>query len=200
VKHQKLTQYLIDQEVLNNKLLIKAFDQIDRRDFLPDSQKHRYLENRPIPIGFEQTNSQPFTVAFMLELLLPEPGEKILDVGSGSGWTAALIGATRAKVTSVELIPELVDLARKNLSKYDLKNVDIVSAGSMLGYTQRAPYDKILVSAGTESVPAALLDQLAEKGRMVIPVGQSIHVVEKTNAGLKTHKFDGFIFVPLIES
>lgn len=193
-----LTQYLIDRDVLQDELVIKAFDEIDRQNFLPESHKHLYLEDRPIPIGFEQTNSQPFTVAFMLELLLPKPGEKILDVGSGSGWTAALIGATGASVTSVELIPGLVELARTNIANFDLPNVQVVAADDRLGWSKNAPYDKIIVSAAAESLPEDLVAQLKDGGRMVIPVGQSIQLVEKLESGLKVSDFEGFLFVPLV--
>jgi len=198
VKYGQLTQFLIDQEVLQEKALIKAFEAVDRRDFLPDQHKANYLENRPLPIGYDQTNSQPFTVAFMLELLLPQKGDKILDVGSGSGWTAALIAATGADVVGVELVPELVELAKSNVSMYQFKNLQIKQAGAELGWPAGAPFDKILVSAGAKEVPQNLLDQLANGGRMVVPVGESILLVEKTSDGIKTTDFEGFIFVPLV--
>jgi protein-L-isoaspartate(D-aspartate) O-methyltransferase len=203
VKYGQLTGFLIDQGVLQDEVLIQAFEKIDRQDFLPMSHKHQYLENRPLPIGYDQTNSQPFTVAFMLELLLPRKGEKILDVGSGSGWTSALIGATGAIVDAVELIPELVEQAQANISKYELSNVTFNLAEKQLGWQKNAPYDKIIVSAGAKQLPQVLTDQLKPGGRMIIPVGEAIWLVEKSDGTkpdnkLKITKFEGFIFVPLV--
>lgn len=198
-----LTNVLLKLGVLETSRIIKAFNKVDRRDFLPASQRHRYLENRPIPIGYEQTNSQPFTVAFMLELLLPSESDKVLDIGSGSGWTLALLSrlidsGSGGKVFGVEVIPELVELGNSNLQNAGIKNCKVSRAGEKLGIPLEAPFDKILVSAGVDEVAQELIDQLKVGGRMVIPVKQSLLVVEKSESGLKTHEFPGFVFVPLV--
>ncbi len=193
------SQKLSEMGVLQDQRLIAAFDQVDRRDFLPDSRQKFYMENRPIPIGYEQTNSQPFTVAFMLELLLPQKTDKVLDVGSGSGWTATLLASLSEEVVGVERIPELVEFANTNIAKYKLDNVSIKQAGKQLGWLPDAPYDKIIVSAASGKIPKELVDQLKVGGRMVIPIGESIFTVEKSKAGIKEHEFKGFRFVPLIQ-
>lgn len=171
---------------------------IDRKDFVLKEYEDEAYEDYPLPIGFGQTISQPSTVFFMLKLLNPKKGEKILDVGSGSGWTTALIAEAvgeKGKVFGIEKIPELVEFGRNNLSKYDFKNVQIFKAGKELGLPKEAPFDKILVSASAKEISQELVNQLKDKGVMVIPVGNDILRIEK---GGKTEKYEGFVFVPLI--
>ncbi len=173
---------------------------IDRKDFVLKEYESEAYEDYPLPIGFNQTISQPSTVFFMLKLLNPKKGEKILDVGSGSGWTTALLAEAvgeKGKVLGVEKIPELVEFGRNNISKYDFKNVKIFEAKKELGLPSKAPFDKILVSASAKEVPEELINQLKDKGTMVIPVGNNILKIQK---GGKTEKYEGFVFVPLIKS
>ena len=159
-------------------------------------------ENYPLPIGFGQTISQPFTVAFMLKLLSPQEGDKVLDVGCGSGWTTALlanlVGKT-GKVFGVEIIPELVEFGRKNLAKYNFPNAEIVQAGAELGLPSEAPFDRILVSAAAEEIPETLLRQLKAPGVMVLPVKNVIVQIKKDATGeISKKEFPGFAFVPLV--
>ena len=150
----------------------------------------------PLPIGHGQTISQPYTVAYMLELLQPERGDRVLDVGSGSGWTAALLASIvgpDGRVWGTEIIPELVEFGRANLAKYNFKNATIERAAG-LGLPEHAPYDKILVSAAADDVPDSLLDQLAPGGIMVIPIKTSVWKITHT----EREEHPGFAFVPLI--
>jgi len=179
----------------------QAFEKIDRADFVSLEYRAEANENYPLPIGFGQTISQPFTVAFMLELLSPQEGDKVLDVGCGSGWTTALlanlVGKT-GKVFGVEIIPELVTLGKKNLAKYDFSNAKIIQAGAELGLPSEAPFARILVSAATEKIPEALLNQLKAPGVMVLPVKDVIVQIKKDATGEVSKKeFPGFAFVPL---
>ena len=200
---EKLIENLIDKGYLKTEIIIDAFKKIDRKDFMAVGYEDLAYVDEALPIGYGQTISQPLTVAFMLELLEPQAGEKILDVGSGSGWTTALlaeiVGET-GKVFGVEKIPELVEFGRKNLTKYKFGNIEIRLAGEKLGLQDESPFDKILVSAAGEGLPQELVDQLATHGRMVIPIKNSIWKIDKiSEEEIKKEEYFGFSFVPLIK-
>lgn len=192
-----------DRRVLKSEELESAFRKIDRADFVHEDYKVEAYEDYPLPIGFGQTISQPTTVAFMLELLDLKKGEKVLDVGSGSGWTTALMAEMikpEGKVWGIEIISELVELGRKNLAKYDLPNAKIVEAGKVLGLSEHAPYDKILVSASAEDLPPEFLRQFKVGGVVVVPIQNTIYKIEKlANGKTKETAFPGFVFVPLVQ-
>lgn len=199
---EELVQHLKEAGVLKTPALVEAFQKIDRKDFvLPEHQDQAY-EDYPLPIGSGQTISQPYTVAFMLELLEPQKSEKILDVGSGSAWTTALlsyISGREGKVFGIELVPELVKLGEENLSKYSFLQATICQAGKRtLGLPSEAPFDKILVSASSPAIPQALVGQLKEYGVMVAPVGDAVLRIQKIpGSAPKIQEFQGFVFVPL---
>jgi len=196
-------QHLKEIGVLKTPALIKAFLRIDRKDFvLPEYQDQAY-ENYPLPIGFDQTISQPYTVAFMLELLQAQKGEKILDIGSGSAWTTALlahIAGKKGRVYGTELVPELVKFGKKNLAKYKFPQAEVLQAKKgVLGLPDRTPFDKILVSAAAREVPQELLKQLSKDGVMVISVKTAILRIQKVlGKEPDIQRFEGFVFVPLI--
>jgi protein-L-isoaspartate(D-aspartate) O-methyltransferase len=182
--------------------LDKAFSKIKRSDFLPEAQKDKAYVDAPLSIGFGQTNSQPTTVKMMLEWLEPQPGDKILDVGSGSGWTAALLAylvGPDGKVYAVEKIPELVEFGRDNVNRQGIKNVKFYEAGKKFGLLKFAPYDRILVSASADNMPQELLSQLKIGGRLVVPVLDSIFIVNKIGDNdFEAQEKPGFAFVPLV--
>ncbi|MFQ5661907.1 MAG: protein-L-isoaspartate(D-aspartate) O-methyltransferase [Candidatus Paceibacteria bacterium] len=187
--------------VLERDSLKKAFTKVDRKDFVPEDYAEEAYEDYPLPIGHEQTISQPTTVAFMLELLDVQKGEKILDVGAGSGWTTALLAnlvGERGEVHGVEIIPELVEFGNNNLKKYNFKNAEIRKAEKDVGLPREEAFDKILVSAAAEDLPKKLMKQLKEGGTMVIPIYDNIWQVKKTEDGADIKKFERFEFVPLI--
>ena len=199
-----LVDKLIERGYLKTPEIISAFKKIKREDFVREEYKDLAEIDEPLPIGYGQTISQPSTVAFMFELLQPKKGDRILDIGSGSGWTAALLAeivGEKGKVYSVEIIPELKEFGERNVAKYNFVKKGIVkficSDGSR-GLPSESPFDKILVSASATKIPSALKNQLKNNGRMVIPVGNSIFLVIKKNNKYEEKEFEGFSFVPLV--
>lgn len=200
---EELMQHLKEHGVLKTPALIEAFSRIDRKDFVPPEYQDQAYEDYPLPIGSGQTISQPYTVAFMLELLQPQKAEKILDIGSGSGWTTALLAQVVGKdgrVIGTELQAELVRFGQDNLAKYNFPWAEIhqVQKGG-LGFSKEAPFDKILVSAAAPEVPQELLLQLTENGVMVLPVQDAVVKIQKIPGKEPVmQRFEGFAFVPLL--
>lgn len=208
--------------------IVEAFKAIDRIDFVPEEYQSEAYVNAPLPIGFGQTISQPLTVAFMIELLEPKSGDKILEIGAGSGWQTAILsyiigksqitnrttdespgGAQQAigvqpKVVAIERIEELKVMAGKNVERYGFVSsgvVQIIKADGSKGYRKEAPYDKIIAGAASAGeVPEEWRKQLKIGGRIVSPVGQSIQVIDKVSKNEFSQKeYFGFSFVPLIK-
>ena len=178
-----------------------AFDAVPRHGFLPSGSRRRAAYDGPIEIGHGQTNSQPKTVADMLRLLEVRPGDRVLDVGSGSGWTTALLAqltGPSGRVRGVELLPELASWGADNLRSHNLPWADIVAADpEVLGLPDHAPYDRILVSADPNRLPDALVAQLADPGRMVIPVASVMLVVDRRAGEVSRRECGHYRFVPL---
>ncbi|HPW34234.1 MAG TPA: protein-L-isoaspartate O-methyltransferase [Candidatus Paceibacterota bacterium] len=214
--NKDLIEELVDLGYLKSQPLIKAFDQIDRRDFVSEDMKDNSYFNQPLPIGFGQTISQPLTVAFMLELLDLKAGDKVLEIGAGSGWQTALIAKLiehengvqedkdgRYGLVAIERILELKELAEKNISKYDFVEkglVKILLGDGARGFEEEAPYDKIIAAATADVIPDAWKQQLIIGGRIVAPVKESIIVLDKIGKNeFEQKEFYGFSFVPLIK-
>ncbi len=179
-----------------------AMLRVPRQLFLPADVRAYAAEDRPLPIGHGQTNSQPTTVAHMLSQLDPQPGDRVLDVGSGSGWTAALLAHLVGRqdlVYALERVPELVDLAHTQLMSAGFGQVALEQADpDVLGMPSRAPFDKILVSAEAPSLPDALVQQLAPGGRLVIPVAGRLLVIDRSRSGdVAVRRLGRYAFVPL---
>ena len=199
-------QELIDSMILSGMLgsphIIDAFREIDRKYFVPESFKEHIYVDAPLPIGNNQTISQPSTVAFMLEHLAPGEGDKVLDIGSGSGWTTALlchIVGDKGSVTGLERMDALVEQGEENLSKLQFgSHCRIQRAGEKLGLPGEQ-FDRILVSASADEIPEELFLQLKIGGILVIPVRNSIFKFKKVSETyVEREEFYGFVFVPLI--
>ncbi len=200
----ELIDELIKGGYLKTPTVIDAFRSVDRRLFVTAEHKEEAYENRPLPIGFDQTISQPLTVAFMLELLQVQVGDKVLDVGAGSGWQSVLLShlvGESGTVVAVERIAELKDFAERNLGNYPdfAKRIRLIVGDASVGYAAEAPYDRIVAAAASGVIPDEWKDQLKIGGTLVAPVGQSIVVVHKiTPDKFDTSNFFGFSFVPLV--
>lgn len=220
-QYESLVDSLIKDGYLKTSSIIETFKETDRADFVLSDYKTDAYVNAPLPIGFNQTISQPLTVAFMLELLQPKGGEKILEIGAGSGWQTAMLGhivgrgqsvitaegeeivKNVGKVVATEIIPELKEMAETNVSKYDFIEsgiIEIILSDGSKGYKKEAPYDKIISAAASqEDVPKPWKQQLKIGGRIVSPVGNSIVVIDKISKTAYTKKeYFGFSFVPLV--
>jgi len=180
----------------------KAFKQVDRQNFVLTRDKELAYFDMPLRIGHGQTISQPTTVSRMLHWLDVKKGDKILDIGSGSGWTTALLAnitGPEGHVYAVERVSELVEFGRKNCVKPNVKNAKFFQAGKKLGLEKYAPYDRILVSASAKKFPKKLLEQLKTGGKLVIPVKNNILEITKTSKTKhKTITHSGYVFVPLL--
>lgn len=167
-----MVEHQIRGRGISNPRVLDAFAAIPRHLFVPEEYRHLAYEDGPLPIGFHQTISQPFIVAYMTDLLDLKGDECVLEVGSGSGYQAAILSALAAEVHTIEMIPALAERAQKTLEQIGVTNVSVHIGDGSLGWEQAAPYDAILVAAAAPRVPPPLLNQLREQGRMVLPVGQ----------------------------
>lgn len=189
-------------KVLDNPLIRKAFESVDRADFLADDYKPEAYEDYAVPIGYGSTISQPTTVAFMLKLLDVKEGDKVLDIGSGSGWTTVLLSKIvgyNGEVTGLEIVPELFVIGKQNIEKYKNENmkIELAEAGTV-GKSDKK-YDRILVSASAQELPEGIIPQLSDGGILVIPIKESIWKIKKLADGkVESKEYPGFSFVPLV--
>jgi protein-L-isoaspartate(D-aspartate) O-methyltransferase len=180
--------------------VLEAMREVPRHRFVPLSSRNRAYLDRPLPIGLGQTISQPYIVAVMTELLHPESTDRVLEIGTGSGYQAAVVSRLVAKVYSIEIVPELAERAAKTLAELGYANVEVSSGDGYRGIPSKAPFDGILVTAAPDEIPQPLIEQLAVGGRMVIPVGdfyQQLTVVEKTEKGISKRTVFPVRFVPM---
>lgn len=201
----ELVRFLKSTGALKSKKLEKALVRTPRHMFVPEELGDSAYRDYPLHIGRGQTISQPSTVVIMTQLLEPKAGQKILEVGTGSGWQAALLSrivGAKGKVFTVEIIPELAEQARKNLAKLKIRNVEVVGGNGSLGLEKKAPFDRIIITAAAPSIPEALKKQLKIGGKLVAPVGdryaQKMTLLKKTRKGFEAEELPSyFAFVPL---
>lgn len=202
----KARERMIERDIISRGItdteVLEALRRVPRHLFVPRELEKLAYEDTPLPIGYGQTISQPYVVALMTENLKAQPGDKILEVGTGSGYQAAVLSEMGCKVYTVEIIKALADEAQERLTRLGYRDVSILWGDGYFGWKEHAPFDGILVTCAVDHIPPPLLEQLKEGGRMVIPVGppwslQSLLVVEKTREGITTRDLGAVRFVPL---
>ncbi|MBT4803679.1 MAG: protein-L-isoaspartate(D-aspartate) O-methyltransferase [Legionellales bacterium] len=190
---------------IKNQDILNAMLKYPRELFIAaDVQEHAY-DDAPLHIGYGQTISQPYIVAFMLDILELTPSCNVLEIGAGSGYQAALLAALSKQVTSIEIIPELAASAQQKITELEIKNLTIENSNGYNGWEQNAPYDRIIVAAAAPFIPEKLIEQLAPAGKIVIPVGKQMHpqqlkIINKdVNSDVSESDSIGVRFVPLIQ-
>ena len=182
--------------------VLEAMRKVPRHLFVPPENQIESYDDRPLPIGYGQTISQPYIVALMLERLQVRPGLKVLEVGTGSGYQVGLLAELGAVVYSIERIPELAETAARNLKAAGIQEVRIRVGDGSRGWPEESPFDRMIAAACAPHLPEILLDQLAEGGRLVIPVGEGLNqklmVVQRSEDGIQTQEVCGCLFVPLV--
>lgn len=205
-QRRKLIRRLIRDGVLKSNKVIKAMLKVPREEFVLPRNKDLAYSDMPLPIGYGQTISAPHMVAIMTEALDPNTGDKVLEIGTGSGYQAAILAeivGDSGHVWTIERIKELAEFARSNLAKLSyLKRVDVICGDGTLGYPEGAPYDRIIVTAAAPKIPEPLIQQLKDGGRLVIPVGdlfiQHLLIIQKENGKIKQSVSVPCVFVPLV--
>jgi protein-L-isoaspartate(D-aspartate) O-methyltransferase len=196
VTHQIAARGIRDLRVL------AAMEEIPRHLFIPPPYDRAAYEDNPLPIGNGQTISQPYIVALMTDLLHPKATDNVLEIGAGSGYQAAILSRLVRRLTTIERISPIASLARKNLNTLGISNAVVVEGDGTLGYPENAPYDGIMITAATPEVPLPLIEQLAEGGTLVAPVGghdlQELVTIRKVHGSITREYHGGVRFVPLI--
>ncbi|MEM4240135.1 MAG: protein-L-isoaspartate(D-aspartate) O-methyltransferase [Candidatus Woesearchaeota archaeon] len=193
------------ERAVSSKSVLNAFKKIKRELFVPDEYKKDAYVDEPLPIPAGQTISQPTTVVLMLDALEVKQGQKVLEIGAGSGYNAALLSVLvgkDGKVITVEIVPELVKFAKANLKKAGIANVKVIHSDGSIGYAKEAPYDRIICTAAAPKIPDALVKQLKIGGILLIPVGpmhaQRMIKAKKIKGELVTEDLGDYVFVPLV--
>lgn len=200
---------MVDQQLkqrgIGDKEVLKAMRTVPRHLFIPEEQESRAYRDGPLPIGYGQTISQPYIVAYMTEMIRPEPGFKVLEIGTGSGYQAAVLAEIVDQVYTIEIVEPLGKAAKERLAEHGYKNVKVKVADGYYGWEEYAPFDAIIVTAASESIPPPLIKQLKDGGRMAIPVGspfltQYLILVKKKGDKITTHNEFPVRFVPFTRS
>jgi protein-L-isoaspartate(D-aspartate) O-methyltransferase len=198
---ERMVETQIRARDVQDAAVLRAMNRVPRHLFVPDDVRPFAYEDRPLPIGRGQTISQPYIVGYMTEALQLEPSHTVLEIGTGSGYQAAVLAEIVKQVYSIEIVPDLADGARRALAQAGYRNVEVRAGNGYLGWPERAPFDRIIVTAAPPEIPQALVDQLAVGGVMVVPVGtsnQEIVVIEKTPDGVTQKRTIEVRFVPMV--
>jgi protein-L-isoaspartate(D-aspartate) O-methyltransferase len=201
VQRQRMVQEQLTARGIHEERVLAAMAKVPREKFIPADQRAASYSDGPLPIGYDQTISQPYIVAFMTEQLRPQPHDRILEIGTGSGYQAAVLAELVADVYSIEIVAPLARTADATLQRLGYQNVHLKVGDGYQGWSDYAPFDGIIVTCAPQHVPQPLTDQLKEGGRMIIPVGnylaQELYLLEKTNGGLRQNAVLPVRFVPM---
>ncbi|KPK97612.1 MAG: protein-L-isoaspartate O-methyltransferase [Omnitrophica WOR_2 bacterium SM23_72] len=200
-KREKMVKFQIEDRGVKDKNVLRVMRQIERHRFVPSWLRHLAYEDGPLPIGEGQTISQPYIVALMTELLQLKGHEKVLEIGTGSGYQAAILAELAGEVFSIEILAPLAERARVLLNAMGYKNIKIKRADGFLGWPEEAPFDAIIVTCAAGEIPPALVEQLKEAGRMVIPQGDAYQVLKlliKVDGKIEEHSIIPVSFVPML--
>jgi protein-L-isoaspartate(D-aspartate) O-methyltransferase len=200
-RRARMVQEQLRASGIREEKVLAAMARVPRHEFVQPSLRHLAYDDGPLPIGFDQTISQPYIVGYMTEAAKISPSEKVLEIGTGSGYQAAILAELAREVYTIEIIPELANRARNRLRELGYANVQVRAGDGYAGWKEHAPFDAILVTAAPDHVPQALVDQLAVNGRMIIPVGageQEMRVLTKTVGGVIEQTTMQVLFVPLV--
>ena len=199
---RRMVETQLQAEGISSQPVLQAMGRVPRHLFVPPELRERAYENTPLPIGLGQTISQPFIVAYMTEVLQVGREHTVLEIGTGSGYQAAILAELAREVLTIEIVPQLADRARAALSEAGYSNVTVRTGNGYLGWPERAPFQRIIVTAAPDTIPQALVDQLAVGGIMVAPVGtlsQEIVIVTKTADGVAEKRTIPVRFVPMVQ-
>ena len=202
----RLRQKMVEQQIKNRGIcatnVLEAFMHIPRHIFVPPEYQSRAYDDTPLPIGYNQTISQPYIVAYMTEILEPDKNMRVLEIGTGSGYQAAILSYLCKEVYSIEIIDSLAARASNIFEKEGYKNIKVKTGDGYKGWKEYAPYDAIIVTCAPTKIPEVLLDQLAEGGRMIIPAGESynqkLYFIEKENGKIRHKETLSVLFVPML--
>ena len=199
-QRSRMVEYQIRARGIQDKSVLEAMAKVPRHRFVDASAAHFAYADRPVRIGYDQTMSQPFIVAYMTQAAQLSPNKTVLEIGTGSGYQTAVLGELSREVYTIEIIPELAKSARQILSELGYQNVHVKTGDGHQGWAEHAPYDAILVTAAPTHIPEPLINQLALNGRLVIPVGsweQELIVLTKTQDGIRQETTIPVLFVPM---
>jgi len=201
VERERMVSEQIVSRGVKHKATLDAMKKVPRHMFVPESQLANAYRDNPLPIGYGQTISQPYIVAYMTEIINPKAGQVVLEIGTGSGYQAAVLAEIVGQVYTIEIIPQLAESSKKLFEKLNYKNIHVKTADGYYGWEEVGPFDAIVVTAAADHIPPPLIDQLKDGGRMIIPVGtpffvQQLMLVEKNKGKTTTKTLMPVRFVP----
>lgn len=198
---ERMVRVQISDRGVNDPAVLKAMRTVPRHLFVPDDYVKEAYDDNPLPIGYGQTISQPYIVAYMTEVVRPSIRKNALEIGTGSGYQAAVLAETVKHVYSIEIVPELAKISSERLKSLGYKNITVKHGDGYLGWPEYSPFDIIIITAAVEQIPQPLMDQLADNGRLVVPVGapyavQELILIEKKNGKIQKSRLTFVRFVP----